>query len=155
AAAQRYAARYLRLRPGGLHALAMQAMSLLLDTALSASRMDSALDTLPSEVLFSAWANFWVTPDPAEIGVDLARHLADRRVTGAVWLSNKANGEGLLAAELAFRGHLRESARLVGAQPGLAGWALFTELALAGAIPAETADAYYRRRLSREPLWAP
>ncbi len=153
-AAKRYAARYLRLRPGGLNALAMQATSLLLDTALSPSKLDSALDTIPSEVLFSAWTNFWVTPDPAEIGVDLARHLADRRATGAVWLSTKANGDGLLAAELAFRGHLRESAQLVSAQPGLAGWVLFTELALAGAIPAETADAYYRRRLSRKPLWA-
>ena len=154
-AAQRYAARYLRLRPGGLNALAMQATRLLLDTALSASRFDSALDTIPSEVLYSAWFNFWVTPDPAEIGVDLARHLANRRDTGAVWSSTQANGHGLLAAELAFRGHLRESARVVSAQPGLAGWVLFTELALAGAIPAETADAYYRRRLSREPLWAP
>ena len=154
-AAQRYAARYLRLRPGGLNALAMQATSLLLDTALSASRLDSALDTIPSEVLYSAWFNFWVTPDPAEIGVDIARHLAARRDTGAVWSSTKANGHGLLAAELAFRGHLRESARVVTAQPGLAGWVLFTELALAGAIPAETADAYYRRRLTREPLWAP
>ena len=154
-AAQRYAARYLRLRPGGLNALAMQATSLLLDTALLASRLDSALDTIPSEVLFSAGANFWVTPDPAEIGVDLARHLAHRRVTGAVWLSNQANRDGLLAAELAFRGHLRESARVVSAQPGLAGWVLFTELALAGAIPVETADAYYRQRLNREPLWAP
>ena len=44
---------------------------------------------------------------------------------------------------------------MVSAQPGLAGWVLFTELALAGAIPVETADAYYRRRLTREPLWAP
>ena len=103
-AAQRYAARYLRLRPGGLNALAMQATSLLLDTALSASRLDSALDTIPSEVLFSAWANFWVTPDPAEIGIDLARHLADRRVTGAVWLSTRRMGTGFSQRSSPFVG---------------------------------------------------
>ncbi len=153
-AAQRYAARYLRLRPGGLHALTMQATSLLLDTSLAPASIDSSLDTLSNEVLYATLLNFWLAPDPAEIGIDLARRMADRRMTRPDFLSDPVNRQGFLAAELAFRGHLRESTRLVSAHPRLAGWALFTELALAGAIPVETADAFYRQRLDRDPIWS-
>jgi hypothetical protein len=32
---------------------------------------------------------------------------------------------------------------------------VFTELALAGAVPVDTADAYYRQRLIELPLWSP
>jgi serine/threonine-protein kinase len=155
-AAQRHAARYLRLRPGGLHALAMRATVLLLDPMTPDPQIRSLLDTLPTAVLASAWLNtFWLAPDTAEIGIDLARRLVARRVTGTDWDSDPVNRRGTLAAELAFRGHLRESAQLVSSQPRLAGWALFTELALAGAIPVQTAGAFYQRRLNKKPLWSP
>jgi hypothetical protein len=60
----------------------------------------------------------------------------------------------MVATSLAFRGHLREAARMVSAQPELADWHIFAELAMAGAIPPDTVDAFYRQRMEKAPFWS-
>jgi len=152
--ARHYLARYLDLRPGGDQAIANQLTSLLLDTAAPAE-VERVLDTVPPSALFSAWLNFASAPDSAEIAIRLARRLAARRVSDETFWRDPVFRQGVVAASLGFRGHLREAASVVAAEPQLRGWFLFPELALAGAIPAESADVFYKRRLSREPFRSP
>jgi serine/threonine-protein kinase len=148
ASARRYSARYLALRPGGEHGLAARVTSRVLATPASATEIDQLLDTLQPVVLQEVWSTFQLAPDSAELAIDVARRLSvDSRWNPDAW-------QGLLAATLAFRGHLHESARIMSAHPRFARRALFAELALAGAIPADTADAVYRGRLAREPFWS-
>jgi eukaryotic-like serine/threonine-protein kinase len=153
--ARHYLARYLDLRPGGDHALANQLTSLLLDTKTAPAEVERVLDTVPPSALFSAWLNFASAPDSAEIAIRLARRLAARRVSDETFWRDPVFRLGVVAVSLGFRGHLREASSVVAAEPQLRGWFLFPELALARAIPAETADVFYKRRLSREPFRSP
>jgi eukaryotic-like serine/threonine-protein kinase len=154
AAARRYAARYLALHPGGAAALSVRLTNQLLDPAVPALTIKRALDTASASVLESAWLDFMVAPDSAEVAIALVRGLSERRVTEEVWYRDSSARYGLLASALAYRGHLREAARVVAGHPKLAEWYHFAELALAGTIPADTADAFYRRRLNRDPFWS-
>jgi tetratricopeptide (TPR) repeat protein len=154
AAARRYLARYLALRPGGTQGVSARMMSVLLDPPTPTAEVGQLLDTISSNALHHAWLDFMRAPDSAELAILLARELADRHVTEEVWWRDPMIRRGSLATTLAFRGHLREAARVVNAHPELATWPLFQELALAGAIPADTADAFYRRRLNRQPFWS-
>ena len=154
AATRRYAARYLDLRPGGVEALSVRLTSLLLDPTVPVLKMKRALDTASAIVLESAWLDFMAAPDSAEVAIALARRLSERRVTEDVWYRDSSARYGLLTSTLAYRGHLREAARVVAGHPKLAEWYPFVELALAGTIAADSADAFYRRRLNRDPLWS-
>jgi serine/threonine-protein kinase len=154
AEARRYLARYLALRSGGEDALAARVTSRILDTTASAATIQQMLDTTPGSILWRVWDDFMFTPDSSEIAISIARELAKPEAAEELYGENAWFGQGLLAGSLDYRGHLRESARIVMAQHRLAPWALFVELALAGAIPADTADAFYLRRLRREPFWS-
>jgi hypothetical protein len=95
-----------------------------------------------------------LSPDSAERAILLARELATREVTDEVWYQDLAVRQGLLAVSLAHRGHLREARDVIRKhEEELAGWGLYTELALAAVISADTADRFFRRHLSHEPFW--
>jgi tetratricopeptide (TPR) repeat protein len=153
-AARRYLARYLALRPGGTQGISARMTSLLLDPSTPKVEIGRLVDTIPSAALHHAWLDFMRAPDSNEVAILLARELADRRITEEGWYREPVIRHAILATTLAFRGHLREAARVVMAHPELAVWPVFHELALAGVISADTADAFYRRRLNREPFWS-
>ncbi len=153
-AARRYAARYLALRPGGQTALAASVTKLLLDPSTPAAKMERVLDTMPSGALVHTWISFFGAPDSAEVAIGLARRLAARHITGEGWWRYPDVRQHMVATSLAFRGHLREAARMVSAQPELADWHIFAELAMAGAIPPDTVDAFYRQRMEKVPFWS-
>ena len=152
--AHRYAAQFLALRPGGDQRLGIRVTDRLLRGRSQAREVARLLDSIPDDALHSVWTNFWLAPDSAEVGIALARRLAERSIPEEVWFGDSIVRYGMHAAELAYRGHLRDAAGVVSAHPRLWGWALFTELALAGATPADVADAYYEQRLRRIPLWS-
>src|SRR5204862_3059295 len=104
--------------------------SLLLDPTVPVLKMKRALDTASAIVLESAWLDFMAAPDSAEVAIALARGLSERRVTEDVWYRDSSARYGLLASMLAYRGHLREAARVVAGHPKLAEWYHFVELAL-------------------------
>jgi hypothetical protein len=79
-------------------------------------------------------------PDSAETAVRLLRVLAAGR-TGAGFASDTVPMQQRLAWALTFRGHLREARTLIGDRFGPP----FTELALLGVVPVDTADALVAR----------
>jgi serine/threonine-protein kinase len=155
-AARRYGARYLALRPGGEHAISARLTGLLLDPATPETEIEHMLYTVPHAVSSNSWLDFMLAPDSREVAIRLARRLTQYRgITEEVWYRDPAQRQGMLVNSLAFRGHVREAANLVSAHSELASWPVFVELALLGVIPADTADAFYERRLERESFWSP
>jgi serine/threonine-protein kinase len=153
AAARQYAARFLALRPGGEHALTMRAAALLLDPVAPIGELDRQLDTMPALPLFGLSITFWLAPDSAETGIDLLRRLAARPVLEEVFYRDPERRQEMLANVLAYRGHVREAHEILRAQDGLSRSPIFTELALLGIVPLDTADAIFRRRLQEGPAW--
>ena len=153
AAARLYAARFLALRPGLEPAREIQAVARLLDPIVSRPELHSLVDTLPTETLLIVWSNFMLAPDSSERSIQIAREFATRRITEDLWYRDPAVRQGLLGVSLASRGHLREALEIVKAhEEELAGWGLYTELALGGVIPTEIADEFFRQHLEREPF---
>jgi serine/threonine-protein kinase len=154
AAARRYAARFLSLRPGGEHAVTVRAAAMLLDPGAPVGRLDRQLDSMPSLHLFGLIATFWLAPDSAETGIDLMRRLATRTVLEEVFYRDPETRQEMLANILSYRGHVREAHQILRAQDGLSRSPIFTELALLGIVPPDTADAAFRQRLHEEgPAW--
>jgi serine/threonine-protein kinase len=92
-------------------------------------------------------------PDSSEPGVQVTRELVSRtapsREYGLLW-------QAYYAITLAYRGHLRQAAQVLSAArdyPDVSD--LTTELALLGAIPADTADALLAERLRQAPYRQP
>jgi serine/threonine-protein kinase len=143
AAARQYLTRYLDLRPAGQAALAAWVTSLLLNSAVSPTQIDRVLDTVPSSALVDTWSNFILAPDSAEVAIEVARRLTGRRISEDVWWQDPVVRQGMLAVSLGLRGHLREAARIMIADPEFVDWPLFTELAIAGAIPTDSVASLY------------
>jgi serine/threonine-protein kinase len=153
AAARQYAARFLALKPGGEHALTMRAAAMLLDPVAPVGEVDRQLDTMPALPLFGLLTTFWLAPDSAETGIDLIRRLATRPVHEEVFYQDPEVRQIMLANVLGYRGHVREAHEIVSARDGLTRSPMFTELALLGIVPPDTADAIFRRRLREGPAW--
>lgn len=102
--------------------------------------------------LLRIWESFLLVPDEREIAVEAARRLATRRNKENWWFGADSTWWTIhLGGTLALRGHFREAAGLVSAYKESTAGFFFSELALAGAIPADTADAFYQR-LTKEPF---
>ena len=105
------------------------------------------------QLLLTAAGTGYMMPDSTEPGVQVTRELVSRtaltREDGLLW-------HAYYALNLAFRGHVRHAARALSAVrqfPDVSD--LTTELALLGAIPADTADALLAERLQRTPYRQP
>jgi serine/threonine-protein kinase len=113
------------------------------------ARSDSVLGAASQQLLLTALATGYMMPDSTEPGVQVIRELVSRtaptREDGLLW-------QAFYAVNLSYRGHVREAARVLAAAreyPDVQD--LTTELALLGAIPADTADALLAERLQRAP----
>jgi eukaryotic-like serine/threonine-protein kinase len=152
-AARVYAARFLALKPGGEHATMMSAAALLLNPVAPPGELDRQLDTMPALPLFGLLTSFWLAPDSAETGIDLMRRLATRTVLEDVFYGDPETRQEMLANVLGYRGHVREAHEILRAHDGLTRSPMFTELALLGVVPPDTADAIFRRRLHEGQTW--
>ena len=117
------------------------------------SRSDSVLRAAFPQLLLTAAGTGYMMPDSTEPGVQVTRELVSRtaptREDGLLW-------HAYYALNLAFRGHVRQAARALSAVRELPDVSdLTTELALLGAIPADTADALLAERLQRTPYRQP
>jgi serine/threonine-protein kinase len=140
AATRRYAALYLALKPTDVEGNGIPLVAALLDPAADPAEVQHLLDTASADALAGARGAFASWPDSAETALRLARLLAaGGRRGAAVWVDSVANRQRL-AAHLAFRGHLQE-AYATGRQFR----AVFGDLAILGAVPAETAAAEFAR----------
>jgi len=135
AAAQRYVDGYLRLTSGVPEGAGLRLVARLLSGEPSRT-VQSLLDTAPANVLFDAWRSVQRWPDSAEAGVRLLRLLAGGRRGIGVPADTAWTGY-LLATALLYRGHVREARTMVASRVSVP----FEELALLGAIPAESAAA--------------
>jgi len=135
AAARRYVNGYLRLTSAVPEGAGLRLVARLLSRERSPT-VQSLLDTAPANVLFDAWRSVQRWPDSAEAGVRLLRLLAGGRRGVGVSADTVWTGY-LLATALLYRGHVREARALVPSRVSVP----FEELALLGAVPAESAAA--------------
>src|SRR5437899_4091996 len=149
ARARRYVTAYLALTAGVPQGEGIGLVASLLDPRRAQSpELQRLLDTTSAPMLYYAWGVVWFWPDSAETAIRLARlltggrHLAaSRTVAGPA--ADTALVKGVLEMMLSYRGHLHESYALLGNQAGV----VFADLALAGAVPPETASAVFGRWL--------
>ncbi|MFN2563968.1 MAG: BTAD domain-containing putative transcriptional regulator [Gemmatimonadaceae bacterium] len=137
--ARRYLGGYLARNPSDQ---ALRLADLLLDPAtVHAHATQRLLDTLPADTLRRAW-NFMASwqVDSAESTLRVARRLWRLATSGR---ADSADAVRRLVRSLASRGRLVEARRLVGDS----NLDLFSEFALFGVVPPDSADAFYRRAL--------
>jgi hypothetical protein len=153
-AARRYSARFLVLRPKDDNLVVARAIPLLIDPAPSAARIDQFLDSVSVGALLGIWTSFLEVPEHREIAVEAARRLATRRTSENWWFGDDSIPWWTvhLGGTLIQRGHFREAVPLVSSHKESTAGFLLSELALAGAIPADSADAFYRRQLTKRPF---
>lgn len=135
---RRYASAYLARNPGGDHAVGVRIVNALLALPpLDSASLADWADSLPlGRALERAGEALGRWPDPAETGL--------RLVQSAIAPEGRLRDPGdrpRLALWLASRGHLRAAADVLGSSLSTSRPHLFVDLALLGAIPAETAAA--------------
>jgi serine/threonine-protein kinase len=149
-ALRRYAAAFLALRPSQEMAIAARTAVRLVEPTTSRGEVARVLDTLPIRVLPALIYSFRSAPDAEEVGLAVWRRFLagplDQDFPGV-----EESARSGFAASLAFRGHLREASDVLSRRPGLMAWGTFTDLALAGLVPADTAEAVFRRQLREGP----
>jgi DNA-binding SARP family transcriptional activator len=138
----RYARKYLALNPEEpLHRGVDLILRLVGPNRMWGLDLERFLDTVATEALVSARTMLRRWPDSAETAVLLSRLLAAGRPSTYPLFSDTAFMRRRLAQELAFRGHLRESYRVLGNRE----FPIFAELAFLGAIPQDTARTVFGR----------
>jgi serine/threonine-protein kinase len=142
-AARRYAAGYLRAGAVGDFATSTELMLRLLDPRQARSEATVRLiDTMPMQGQHIVFFAILGWPDSAETGIWFAQRHRDRMLREASSAADSARvsafADGGVALALAFRGHLHEAYRSTPSP------ALFAQLALLGAVPADVATATFR-----------
>ena len=141
----RYARAYLALGPtDGSHRGVRLVERLVSSGGDSVAR--AFLDTAPPDVLISARTRLRRWADSAETAVALSRLLLLPRPTGYALFADSALMRRRLAEELAYRGHLREAAGVLGEQP----FGIYVDLAYLGAVPPAAARAAFERWLNED-----
>jgi hypothetical protein len=105
------------------------------------------LDTIATEALVSARTILRRWPDSEETAVRLGRLLAQGRPSTYPLFADTGFMRRRLAEQLAWRGHLHEAYRVLGGRQV----PLFAELAVLGAIPADSAAATFERWSREDP----
>jgi len=142
AAARRYAAQYLALTPTDVEGSGIPLIAKLLDpTAAFSAEVQHLLDTASAYALGLARTTFSHWPDSAETALRVARLLARGGHRGPAFWTDSAANHRSLASHLTLRGHLHEAYATAGKRaPGI-----FGDLAVLGALPADTAAAEFAR----------
>ncbi len=136
AAARRYATLYLALKPTDVEGNGIPLVAKLLDASVaSPAAFQRLLDTASASAVEQARSTLTHWLDSAESAVRLARFLVLGGRRDPDFSADSAFNRQRLAAHLAFRGHLHEAYATTGKRfrP------VFADLAVLGAIPAETA----------------
>jgi serine/threonine-protein kinase len=138
AAALRYADAYLALEPKDVNAAGIRLVRALLRGGPAA---DAALEGAATAELLHAWSSTIGAVDSTEVQVRLARALR-RRGNPQDTVGSRIR----LAISLAARGHFREALSLSDGTP------LAAELMALGAIPADSTDRLFARRLALDSI---
>jgi eukaryotic-like serine/threonine-protein kinase len=147
----RYLRRYLALNPEEpAHRGVELVLRLVGPKRMQGLNLDRLLDTVATEALVSARTMLRRWPDSAETAVRLSRLLAAGRPSSYPLFSDTGFMRRRLAQQLAFRGHLRESYRVLGNRE----FPIFAELAYLGAIPRDTARAVFARWVNEGSAYA-
>ncbi len=157
AAGRRYAQEYLRRGASGDYTLTTELIARLLDPSEARSAQTQRLiDTIPMRGLMLAIGTVARWPDSGETALRLVRAHEARVLPRGATADDSARERLNGIYQLAYRGHVRDAYRAVGAQFP----ALLAELALLGVVPADSADAVFRSWVSwerpelRPPWWA-
>ncbi|AHG88767.1 protein kinase [Gemmatirosa kalamazoonensis] len=119
----------------------------LLDRPLSTAEARRLVDSLPPAVVLRAMLVFHTTPDQTETAVQLGRALLERHAT-TLDAEDLFGARIFLLRALLFRGHLRESAKLLHDLPFL-DRPDYAELATYGVVNADSADGRFRTWVRR------
>jgi hypothetical protein len=125
-------------------------MDRLLDPETTGAELDSLMDAMHPEALFHAWYSIWLLTDSGELATRVARTSAERDHDPRYWTTAPMVKDRNLAASLAYRGHLRESAEVAGLDYATWFQALLPEAAMMGVVPAEVADSAFADWLERD-----
>jgi serine/threonine-protein kinase len=141
-AGRRYAQAYLRRDPKDFEGEGVRLAALATDPRTSAAELNAAIDTLPPRVVQKAFTALSRMPDTTEMALKIMR-AALKRIGEA---SNPNGFLGILASQLAMRGHIDEAWPLaVKARSYTAG-----EIAALGLIPADSAMKVLRPWLTEQ-----
>jgi eukaryotic-like serine/threonine-protein kinase len=143
-AMRRYLRPYLALQPNEMRADGLRLVQRLLDSAaISPSDLPRLFGELPGPALLSVFNALRRLPDSSETAVHLARFMASHPWSGPP-ANDSATGRRRLAQTLLAHGHVREGYEVLDESQSL----LFSDAALLGRVPAESAAAEFRDRLS-------
>lgn len=141
-AGQRYARKYLSLRPTAEEAEGIELLTRLADgNGRSSATFDSILDRASSRALMNAYYTVRRWPDSAETALRILNAMNRRPHSSPTFAADSAWTMNFLVFELAYRGHMREALLLPGSQPER----VLAELAIFGMIPRDSAAAVFER----------
>jgi serine/threonine-protein kinase len=144
--ARRYATDYLRAGATGDYATSTELILRLLDPRVARSDGTIRLiDTMPMPGEHLALFAIAAWPDSAETQVWFARRHGERILREATTPRDSAVATIGLVLALAYRGHFQEAYRSGGRHDPM----VFSQLALLGAVPPDTADAVFRSWIDR------
>ncbi len=136
AGGRRFAVPYLARRPTDKNADGIRVAELVADPERSRSAASQKLlESLPTEVLISAWLRLKRWPDSSETALSLLRHVTSRPRSSPTYVADSLRLRSYLPLQLAYSGRLREAHLALGNRPTR----LLPELALFGGVEPDTA----------------
>lgn len=146
---------FLSRNPAGAHADGVRLVDLVTDPARSSDTglVEKDLDGANSGALLRAWMFVRRWPDSAETALRFLRAVARHPRSSKNFAEDSTKLASYLPLQLAYRGRLHEAYLAMGNRPGR----LFAQLALLGAIDADTASTVFAQWLSAgklEARWA-
>ena len=140
ARARRYINRYLALVPRDIEAQGMGAAKVILESRPDDPAVQTLLDTSSADALYMAASALRYLRDSAEIVIRIRRSLVHHRRATSVIVTDSNRTRRSLVRALELRGRFHEARAI--ARPG--SWE-DGELALIGAVPADSAEQLFRR----------
>jgi hypothetical protein len=143
-AMRRYLRPYLARRPNDVRADGIRLVQRLLDsTGISPSDLPRLFGEIPGPALMGVFNALRRLPDSSETAVHIARFMASHPWSGPPG-NDSATGRRRLAQTLLAHGHVREGYEVLDERQSL----LFSDAAVLGRVPTESAAAEFRDRLS-------
>jgi eukaryotic-like serine/threonine-protein kinase len=143
-AIQHYADRFFALDPSLEDASTIRRLSYVFNPTTTTAAVDRLIDNLPVEALDRLNVLIYLASDSNEISLRIYREFAGRRIPRGMSWADPGIRHALLAAALAFRGHLHEAYQSLAPIAGLMAWDTYLGLALAGVVPPDSAQAVFR-----------
>jgi serine/threonine-protein kinase len=152
--ARRYASSYLALKPSAeMSTFLRVVLTFLQRPAEQTQALDRYLDTLPPDIVWRTYATFLLLPDSAATAVRLGLRLSSDHAAGGVFRPSEPQVRRRpLAGALAYRGRVADAYRVTGDSRSQFFSPLYAELAMFGAVPADSADLTFHRWLRENPF---